>query len=80
VVAGNLASVVTVPVAAIEFEEGTRNGHVMVVEGNRAKKRQVEAGATSNGRVPIRKGLAAGETVIIEGGYGLPEGIEVKTQ
>jgi multidrug efflux system membrane fusion protein len=70
-----------VPLAAVQFEEGSRNGHVMVVGSDKkASKRSVEAGATTDGRVPILKGLKAGETVIVEGGYGLPEGIEVKVQ
>lgn len=80
VVTGTLARAVTVPLPAVEFEEGSRNGHVMVVEGTKAKKRPVEAGATVGGMVPILKGLRAGESVIVEGGYGLPDGIEVKQQ
>lgn len=76
---GFISRAITVPLAALQFEEGSRNGHVMVVGADKkAMKRAVEAGATVEGRVPILKGLQAGETVIVEGGYGLPEGIEVK--
>lgn len=77
---GSLTRAVTVPLPAVEFEEGSRNGHVMVVEGSKARKRLIEAGVTVEGVVPILKGLNSGEVVIVEGGYGLPDGIEVKQQ
>jgi len=38
----------------------------------------VEAGRTFDGKVQIRSGLAAGETVVVEGGYGLADGTEVR--
>lgn len=73
-----LPGVIVVPLQAVQFEEGTRHGFVMVVGPDRkARKRPVEAGPTSGGRVPIEKGLSKGDTVIVEGGYGLPEGTEV---
>ena len=31
-----------------------------------------------DGKVQILKGLKAGETIVAEGGYGLPDGTEVK--
>jgi HlyD family secretion protein len=69
---------VMVPLAAVQFNEGTRTGIVMVVDGKRtARKKEVEAGETQEGKVQILKGLSAGETVITEGGYGLPDGTEV---
>lgn len=78
---GRLSRAITVPLAAVQLEEGSRTGHVMVVSSEKkASKRSIEAGATTDGRVPILKGLKVGETVIVEGGYGLPEGIEVKVQ
>ncbi len=69
---------VTVPVAAVQFDEGARKGSVMVVDEKKlAHKREVEAGETLGGEVQIAKGLKAGETVIVEGGYGLPENAQV---
>jgi multidrug efflux pump subunit AcrA (membrane-fusion protein) len=69
---------VQVPLAAVQFNEGTRNGSVMVVEEKKtARKREVEAGEPQDGKVQILKGVAAGDTVIVEGGYGLPDGTEV---
>ncbi len=69
---------VVVPKEAVQFVEGTRKGTVMLVEGNKAKQVEVEAGASVNGKVQIKQGLKAGDTVIIEGGYGLPDGTEVR--
>lgn len=78
---GRLPRAITVPLAAVYLDDGSRKGHVMVVGSDkRASKRSIEAAATTDGWVPILKGLKAGETVIVEGGYGLPEGIEVKVQ
>jgi multidrug efflux pump subunit AcrA (membrane-fusion protein) len=74
------SSGVVVPQAAVQLAEGSRSGSVMVVDDkSTARKRDIEAGETANGQIQILKGLKAGETVIIEGGYGLPEGAEVRT-
>ncbi len=68
-----------VPLSAVQFEEASRHGKVMVVGENRmAKTREVETGVPSGGWVPIRSGLEPGETVIVEGGYGLPDGARVE--
>lgn len=71
---------VAVPQAAVQFNEGSRSGIVMVVDAKSiAHKREIEAGETSGDRVQILKGLNAGETVVTDGGYGLPDGTEVRT-
>jgi HlyD family secretion protein len=76
---GALPKSVAVPLSAVQFEEGTRKGFVMVVEPDKkAAKRAVETAPTADGWVPIRSGLKKGEVVIIEGGYGLEDGTEVK--
>jgi multidrug efflux system membrane fusion protein len=69
---------VVVPKEAVQFIEGTRNGFVMLMAGNVARKVEIEAGASFDGKVQIKQGLKAGDTVIIEGGYGLPDGTEVR--
>lgn len=70
-----------VPQAAVQFAEGTHSGTVMVVDDKKiAHKREIEAGETLDGKVQIVKGLKPGETVIVEGGYGLPDGTEVTTE
>ncbi len=71
IVTGHLKQAVWVPLKALQFEEGTRKGTVLVVEQKKAKRRAVEAGLTIDGKVPILSGLKGGETVIVDGGYGL---------
>ena len=76
---GSMPKVVAVPLPAVQFEEGTRKGFVMVVGSDKkASKKEVETGPTIDNWVPIKSGLQKGEMVIVEGGYGLPEGTEVK--
>jgi RND family efflux transporter MFP subunit len=69
---------VTVPREAVQFNEGTHTGWVMVVEGGVAHKREVEAGAAPGPRVQILKGLRGGERVATEGVYGLDDNVRVK--
>jgi HlyD family secretion protein len=72
---------IVVPQAAVQFAEGTNKGTVMVVDGKHiAHKREVETGGASGGKVQIKSGLRAGETVVVEGGYGLPDGAEVRVE
>jgi multidrug efflux pump subunit AcrA (membrane-fusion protein) len=72
-----LSKAIVVPVEAVQFEEGTRKGFVLVVGPDRkAQKRTVEAVPTGGGIV-IQKGVKPGDVVIVEGGYGLAEGAEV---
>ena len=79
VVTGLLSKSIVVPISAVQVEEGGKKGVVMVADANRkAAKRAVDLGARVEGQIAIRAGLKAGETVIIEGGYGLSEGTEVK--
>lgn len=78
IITGQLTKVVTVPTPAVQLEEGTRNGFVMVIGADKkAQKRPVETGAPLGGRLPILKGLNAGEVVIVEGAYGMAEGTTV---
>lgn len=77
---GTAAHSVVAPQSAVQFNEGTRNGTVMVVDDKHiAHKREIEGGEVVERKVQIVKGLKAGEVVIAEGGYGLPDGTEVKT-
>ncbi len=79
IVTGAAPKSVVVPKEAVQFLEGTRKGFVMVVSTDKhAKKTEIEAGESFAGKVQIKSGLKAGETVIIEGGYGLPDGTEVR--
>jgi RND family efflux transporter MFP subunit len=70
----------TVPLAAVQFEEGTNQGVVWEIGGDGlAHERKVSTGTVSGGRVEIVSGLNAGANVVVEGGYGLAEGIQVRT-
>lgn len=78
IITGQLSKVVTVPTAAVQLDEGTRTGFVMVAgQDQKAQKRPVEAGAALVGKIPILKGLRAGEMVIVEGAYGLADGTAI---
>ena len=69
---------VIVPLAAVQLTEGTTGGIVMAVDDKKiAHKKEIETGGVVEGRVLVAKGLAAGETVVVEGGYGLPDGAQV---
>jgi HlyD family secretion protein len=79
IITRTLPKSVVVPLSAVQFQEGTRKGFVMVAGSDRkAIKKEVEAGPSVGNMVSIKTGLRKGDTVIVEGGYGLPEGTEVK--
>ena len=79
IITGMTPKSVLVPLPAVQFQEGTRSGFVMVIDDKHAaRKRQVETGEIANNMVPIIKGVNAGELVIVEGGYWLPEGTAVR--
>jgi multidrug efflux pump subunit AcrA (membrane-fusion protein) len=72
---------VVVPVAAVQFAEDGKKGTVMVVDDkNIAHAKEVEIGETVGGKVRIVEGLNGGETVIIEGGYSLPDKTDVRNK
>jgi multidrug efflux pump subunit AcrA (membrane-fusion protein) len=50
----------------------------MMVSQNRAHQVAVETGIRQGDRVQITKGLAGGESVIVNGGYALPDNTQVK--
>lgn len=67
------------PLAAVQFQEATSKGTVFVVDEKKlAHQRDVETGPAFDGKVQIKSGLAEGELVVVEGGYGLSDGIEVR--
>ncbi len=68
-----------IPLTAVQFNEGTRQGLVLVVDEKlRASKREVEGGQVIDGKVQIKRGLRGGEKVIVAGGYGLSDGTQVR--
>lgn len=81
VITGTAPKSVVVPLPAVQFVEGSNKGVVMVAgDKNTAVKKEVETGAVFEGKVQIKSGVSAGERVIIQGGYGLPEGTQLKIQ
>ncbi len=79
IVTGSARGVVIVPASAVQFSEGAARGVVFVVDaGGVAHRRDVETGEQSAGKVQISSGLKAGEIVIVEGAYGLPDGTRVR--
>jgi RND family efflux transporter MFP subunit len=79
ILTGTTPRSVVVPREAVEFASGTRKGAVRVVDDAKiAHRRAVEGGEIFDGKVQITQGLAAGEVVVVEGGYGLPDATEVR--
>lgn len=75
---GLLRETVLVPVAALQLEEGTRKGTVLVVDsGSIAHRREVEVGDLIGEKRVVLSGLKAGEKLVTEGGYELPDGTKV---
>jgi membrane fusion protein (multidrug efflux system) len=70
------ADVLVVPhFAVIEDEEGRKV--VFVVENNTAKKKVVELGLTLGDQTEVTKGLEVGEMLVVEGQYGINDGLAV---
>ncbi len=79
---GRKASAVTVPESAVVLDATTGNtGAVMVVTASGvASERKVTAGIRAAGRIEIISGIDAGDLVITEGNYGLPDGTKVSVR
>ena len=76
----SIRGAIVVPTPAVQVNEGTDTGIVLVVDSKRiAHKREVKLGSRNTDRVQILSGVQPGEPVVIEGGYALPDGTEVKT-
>lgn len=77
---GLIRGAVVLPRAAVQINEGTDTGVVFVVDSKHiAHKHDVEFGVSQSGRIQIRSGVQAGDLVVTEGGYALPDGTEVTT-
>ncbi|MEA2329627.1 MAG: hypothetical protein QOE68_4586 [Thermoanaerobaculia bacterium] len=77
---GGVANAVVVPTAAVTLDATNANsGTVMVVDAKSvAHEVKVTTGAHSRERTQITSGLHGGETIVIEGNYGLPDGTKVQ--
>lgn len=76
---GERTGVLQIPRAALlswDVEHGT--GEVFVVDGDVAQRRTVKTGETTADNVEVVEGLAAGEKVIVRGGFNLRPGDRVQ--
>ena len=79
IVVRQISKAVTVPIAALEIQQGQEKGSVLIVDDKKIAHRvEVEPGEKSGGDVQIRSGVKAGDIVVIEGGYALPDGTTVE--
>ncbi len=78
VISGVDKNSLVVPVSAVQFKEGTREGSTLVVDDKHvAHTREVQVGVTVDGKVQIKGGLKEGEQVVSEGGYNTPDGTSI---
>ena len=81
IVTGVAPKSIVVPLAAVQFVEGSKKGVVMVAgEKGVAVQKEVATGEVFDGKVQIKSGLAAGESVIVQGAYGLAEGTQIRVR
>ncbi len=76
---GERTGVLQIPRAALlswDVERGT--GEVFVVTGDTAERRTVKTGETTADNVEVVEGLAAGEKVVVRGGFNLRPGDRVQ--
>ena len=80
VASGGVPDAVVVPTSAVTLDATNANaGTVMVVDAKSvAHEVHVTTGAHTRERTQIVSGLHGGETVVIEGNYGLPDGTKVQ--
>jgi HlyD family secretion protein len=70
-----------IPLTAVQFIEGTKKGFVMIAgEKGKALKKEVEIGEVFEGKAQIKTGIAAGDSVIVQGAYGLPDDTQIHVQ
>ena len=74
------AETVVLPAAAVQLDASNgEDGTVMIVGmDSLAHEKKVKVGIKSGGKLQIVEGLKGGETVVVEGNYGLPDGTKVE--
>jgi multidrug efflux pump subunit AcrA (membrane-fusion protein) len=76
IVAEERSNVIAVPIDAVLHEDDKT--YVMVAGADKkAHRRNVELGLTTPKRAEVTKGLAAGDTVVVQGQQGLPDGAAI---
>jgi RND family efflux transporter MFP subunit len=78
---GKRSGVMRLPLSALQLSEGEPSSQVLVLspDGHHVLSREVHLGVRSQNSVEITQGLTPGESVVIHGGYGLPDGAQVVT-
>jgi len=71
-----IADAIVVPASAIADRAGTPV--ISVVRDGKGFEIEVKLGVQAQDKTQVIEGLEAGDTVITEGGYGLPEGCPVR--
>jgi RND family efflux transporter MFP subunit len=79
IVARTLKDAIVVPAPALLKTPDGANA-VMIVKDNRAHQVTVEPGVREGDKLQITQGIAEGDTVIVSGGYGLPDNTQVKIE
>ena len=69
-------NVITIPIKAVQNSEA--GNYVYVIENSLAKRKVIQQGNTSNGKVEVTSGLKDGDQVIVEGASDVEEGDKVK--
>jgi membrane fusion protein, heavy metal efflux system len=69
----------SVPVQSV-YPNETGETQVYKVIGDEAEAVPVKIGVQSNGRAEILEGVSEGDTIIVKGGYGLPEKAKVQVK
>ena len=71
---------IVIPLSAVNLDASNGDeGIVMTIDKeNIAHETKVKIGIKNNGNVQILEGLSGGETIVIEGNYGLPDGAKVE--
>ena len=70
------AGAVTIPQDAVQY--GSEGTYIYVVENNKAQLKVLELGVVDNGQVEVRKGLNAGDQIVLEGLDRLRPGRDVE--
>jgi multidrug efflux pump subunit AcrA (membrane-fusion protein) len=63
--------------AVLNWDVEHRTAEIFVVRGVEADKRTVQTGMTTGGGIEVTSGLAAGEQVVVRGGFALRPGDKV---
>jgi RND family efflux transporter MFP subunit len=75
IITGMLKDVLQVPRTALSgWDMANKTARLIVVEGDRARIREVATGLAVQDRVEIMKGLKPGETYVVKGGFNVREG------